>query len=76
VNTTAIAIQNGESIGRCTIDFGFVINDRYFVATALGTGSGYAMSCSFNADNQRLDCFRYLATTGAGSVGEIMVLIY
>jgi hypothetical protein len=74
----AITIAGGGSTGRCTIDFGFRINDRYFVATAFTSGVGAAargVSCDWGADDQKLDCFRWNAN-GDGADGKIMVLIY
>jgi hypothetical protein len=74
----AITIANGAGVGRCTLDFGFVVTDRYFVATAFTSGVGAAargVSCDWGADNEKLDCFRWNAA-GDGANGEIMVLIY
>jgi hypothetical protein len=73
-----ITIANGASEGRCTIDFGFRIDDRYFVATAFTSGVGAAsrgVSCDWGADNEKLDCFRW-NDAGTGANGKIMVLIY
>jgi len=73
-----ITIANGASAGRCTIDFGFRIDDRYFVATAFTAGVGAAargVSCDWGADNEKLDCFRW-NDAGSGANGGIMVLIY
>jgi hypothetical protein len=73
-----ITIADGASVGRCTIDFGFQIDDRYFVATALSAGVGgnaRGISCDWGADNEKLDCFRWDAS-GNGANGEIMVLVY
>jgi len=73
-----ITIANGASAGRCTIDFGFRIDDRYFVATAFTAGVGAAargVSCDWGADNEKLNCFRW-NDAGSGANGGIMVLIY
>ncbi len=70
----AISIANGASAGKCTIDFGFKINDRFFTATSLGTDARGA-SCYWGATETKLDCFRW-NETGAGVSGHIMVVIY
>ena len=72
-----IAIADGSSAGRCTIDFGFKISDRYFAATALSSSGGSArgLSCDWGADSEKLDCFRW-NSSGDGANGKIMVVIY
>lgn len=72
-----ITIADGASSGRCTIDFGFRIDDRYFVATALTSDGGGArgISCDWGADNEKLDCFRW-DSGGNGANGKLMVLVY
>lgn len=72
----SITIANGASEGRCTIDFGFKINDRFFTATGLGEGAVRGVSCYWVfASETKLDCFRW-NETGAGTNGHIMVVIY
>lgn len=74
----AITIADGTAEGRCTLDFGFVVNDRYFVATAFTSGIGAAargISCDWGADSEKLECFRWNAA-GDGANGKIMVLVY
>ncbi len=70
----AITIANGASAGRCTIDFGFKINDRFFTATGVGTDARGA-SCYWGATETKLDCFRW-SDAGSGISGQIMVTIY
>lgn len=71
-----ITIANGASEGRCTIDFPFDINDRYWVVTAAHSEPRGA-SCALNSgDNSKLDCIRWRANTGAAVGGPIMVLVY
>lgn len=82
-NTTTAAggitasIATGGGTGLCTIDFGFTITDRYFVATALaGTLSDRAVTCKFTTgQTQKLDCFVWDAS-GTARNELIMVLIY
>ncbi len=69
-----ITIANGASVGRCTIDFGFRIDDRYFVAVPV-VEAARGVSCYWGASNTKLDCFRFDAG-GAGVNGSIMVTIY
>ena len=74
VNATAATIFDGPDQGECVIDFGFRINDRYFVATVqswLARGA----SCSWGGDNEKLECGIW-DTAGNGAAGSIMVLIY
>lgn len=77
VNGAQITIADGPGAGRCVIDFGFQISDRYFVATAFPSDSGTArgISCAWGADNEKLDCFRWDAG-GSGANGQIHVLVY
>ena len=76
VSGVNITITNGSSAGRCTIDFGFQVNDRYFVATAFSSDSGHArgVSCLW-AQTMKLDCFRWDAA-GDGMDGQINILVY
>jgi hypothetical protein len=68
-----ITVAGGASTGLCTLDFGFQIDDRYFVATAT---SGKVVSCTPGATNTKLDCQVNLSTNGAAADGSIMVLVY
>jgi len=70
----AITIANGASTGRCTLDFGFRINDRFFAATAVGNDAR-GVTCTWGGAEAKLDCFRW-NETGAGVSGSIMVTIY
>lgn len=73
VNETTITISNGASEGRCTIDFGFDISDRFWSATAVHTNSGRIATC--NASGSQLICFR-ADENAAGVTGPIIVIIY
>lgn len=72
-----ITIADGSAAGKCILDFGFDIGDRYFSATAFPSdgGSARGLSCTWGADDEKLDCFRWKAD-GSGANGEIMVAIY
>lgn len=70
----AISIAGGASAGKCTLDFGFKINDRFFTATGLGTVVR-GVSCSWGAAETELECFRW-NETGGGINGSLMVVIY
>ena len=65
----------GPGNGRCTIDFGFNISDRYWVAMAVGV-SDYGVACQKGSTNNQLACARWDAATGDGANGAIMVLVY
>jgi hypothetical protein len=75
VNATAIAVTAGSSAGRCTIDFGFDVSDRYIVATAYGTAIARFVTFAPGADNEKWNFYRY-DENGTGQTGNIMVLIY
>jgi len=74
VSSTAISAIVGSGDGECTLDFGFNVSDRFWVATAVGA-SASDVTCQLGNTNRKLDCFRHDAA-GAGSDGEIMVLVY
>jgi hypothetical protein len=75
VNTTAISIINGASVGRCTIDFGFDVTDRYVVALAYGGGVPRIVTYDPGAATDRFDFYRFDAD-GTGQNGNMMVLVY
>lgn len=79
VNSEDIIPSPGLVNGECTLDFGFDISDRFWVATAdmggLAQGA-YGATCMLGNSNDQLVCFRYLASTGVGNDGNIMVLVY
>jgi hypothetical protein len=63
-----------RATGECTIKFGFQVDDRFWVATAVSTGPR-TVTCAPGAIASEIDCDR---RDHLGSVedGEIMVLIY
>ncbi len=75
VDTTAITVTAGSGIGRCTIDFGFQVNDRYIVVTAANVTAARTVTWNSGADNEKLDFFRF-DDAGNGASGDMMVLIY
>jgi hypothetical protein len=75
VNNTAITVTAGASAGECTVDLGFDRSGRFYVATPYGTTAPRMVTVAIGADNQKLNFFRH-DETGAGSTGDIMVLIY
>jgi hypothetical protein len=75
VTTGAMGCICGSSAGQCTIDFGFDISDRFWVATAVDTDDR-GVACELGGNNNQLDCFHWYGSTGAGTDGYIMVLVY
>ena len=75
VTSGGIQCSIGSSDGRCTIDFGFDISDRYWVAMAVDA-SDYGVACELGGPYGELECARFVANTGAGNDGDIMVLVY
>lgn len=79
VNNVTITASPGSVNGSCTIDFGFDLSGRYWVVTADMGGAiqgAFGATCMLGQSNDQLQCFRYLANTGAGWDGNIMVLVY
>jgi hypothetical protein len=70
----AVTIANGAAAGRCTLDFGFDIRYRYWVAMAVSPGARF-VTCDPNADHNKLDCYRF-DEAGNGLNGDIMVTLY
>lgn len=68
-----ITISNGATVGTCVIDFGFQVNDRFFVSQNQGA-SARNVACGATTPNT-LTCFRF-DDTGTGINGNIMVLVY
>jgi predicted outer membrane repeat protein len=75
VNTTALTVINGSSAGRCTVDFGFNVSNRYITALPFGNGVARTVTFVFSSTDNRLDLFRF-DQTESGLNGGIMVLIY
>jgi hypothetical protein len=75
VNTTAITVINGTAPGRCTVDFGFNVSNRYLTATAFGNGVPRIVTYSLGSTDNRLDFFRFDENMN-GLNGGIMILIY
>jgi len=75
VNITPLTVINGASVGRCTVDFGFNVSNRYVTAMAFGNGVVRIVTYVPGSTNNRLDLFR-LDQNGNGVNGGIMILIY
>jgi hypothetical protein len=71
----AVTIANGAAAGRCTLDFGFNISSRYWVATAVGNSPRFVACIPNGASNNKLDCYRF-NEAGNGASGNIMVTLY
>jgi hypothetical protein len=74
VNSTAFTIADGADPGECTIDLGFDVSNRFWVATAV-YNQARIVTCRPGADSQKLDCHRF-RTDGTGRSGLIMLLVY
>jgi hypothetical protein len=74
VNSNSITIISGPSAGRCTIDFNFTINDRFWSASSYGLVA-QGVSCQQGTSTDRLDCYRW-STAPTGVDGSIMVVVY
>ena len=76
VNDSAITITDGTVSGRCTIDFGFDISQRFWTTTAVFGGASRIVSCDKDVnDNEKLNCIR-TSPDGAGLNGGIMVSLH
>jgi hypothetical protein len=69
-----ISVSSGGGTGSCIIDFGFQVNDRFWVATA-GSAAARIVTCVPGAANDRITCYRY-DHQGAVENGYIMVMVY
>ena len=76
VNTAAITVAGLGSAGQCEINFGFQMNDRYYVGTAINDAAARVVTVwSAPANNQRLNV-RRTDMVGTGVDGNIMVVVY
>ena len=75
-SSNTITIANGASVGKCTIDFNFAINDRFWVATSAEGDWPRAVSCELGSSNDKLDCAHWNTVTGTGFDGPIMIVVY
>ena len=75
VNTTAITVINGAGAGRCTIDFGFNVSNRYISALPFGNASPRTVTFVYGSTDNRLDFFRF-DQNGSGLDGGTMILVY
>jgi hypothetical protein len=73
-SSSTVSCSIGPSEGKCILDFGFDISDRFWVAMADGGGDD-GVSCVLGGSNDQLDCSRWDASSGAED-GYIMVLVY
>jgi len=74
VNDETIWIANGSGPGRCQINFGFEISDRYIVATAAGVDEARGVTVG-DAIGHATSFFRW-DDDGFGQNGLIYVLVY
>jgi len=75
VNTTPITVIDGSGLGRCTLDFGFDVSNRYISAVAFGNGVPRIVTYVYGSTDNRLDFFRFDGN-GGGINGGINILIY
>jgi hypothetical protein len=73
VTGAGVTIANGATDGECTLDFGFDISNRYWVAS-LPTNGSRIINCTLNGTN-KLNCYRF-SDAGSGVGGTIMVMVY
>jgi hypothetical protein len=75
VTGAGVTIADGAAAGECTLDFGFDISNRYWVASA-PTNASRIVNCTLNAtNNNKLNCYRF-DNGGSGFSGTIMVMVY
>jgi hypothetical protein len=75
VTTDTITCSPGPGDGRCYIDFGFVLTERYWVATANGQSKFGATCFIDDTKKDQLNCGRW-DYLGNYKDGPIMVLVY
>ena len=69
-----ITVSSAGGTGSCIIDFGFQVDDRFWVATA-GSAAARFVSCVPGASSNRIACYRF-DHAGNGENGPIMVMVY
>jgi hypothetical protein len=69
-----ITVSSAGGTGSCIIDFGFQVDDRFWVATA-GSAAARFVSCVPGASANRITCYRF-DYKGSGENGYIMVMVY
>ncbi|NKQ36352.1 MAG: hypothetical protein HF973_12135 [Chloroflexi bacterium] len=74
VNSNSILTSQGPA-GRCTIDFGFDLSNRFWSATAVDTGEGSIVTCTTIIANTWLSCAR-VDPDGNLLTGDIIVIVY
>ncbi len=74
VNAATITVIDGTGLGRCTVDFGFDVSNRYVTAMSLDSGARI-VTFSAGLTISQLNLFRY-NLSGLGVDGAIMILIY
>jgi len=74
VNNLAINVT-GTAAGQCTIDFGFNVFDRYYVATSTSSGARFVSCYTAIGQPEELYCRNWDAA-GVAQDGGIMVLVY
>jgi hypothetical protein len=75
VNTTPITVIDGAGEGRCTVDFGFNVSNRYVTTMAFGNAAARTVTFVYGSTDNKLDFFRF-DQNGAGLDGGIMIMIY
>jgi len=74
-NVNADPITIGPDGVRCTIDFGFDISDRFWVATVVDSNDR-GVSCELGSSDTYLYCASWRGSDGVHVEGDIMVLLY
>jgi hypothetical protein len=74
-NVGGTIVVTGTATGQCTIDFGFDVFDRYYVATSASSAARFVSCYTSIGSPNELYCRNWDAA-GIGQDGAIMVLIY
>jgi hypothetical protein len=74
-NVGGTVVVTGTASGQCTINFGFNVYNRYFVATSASSVARF-VSCYTSVGNQNELYCRNWDANGVNQDGAIMVLIY
>jgi hypothetical protein len=76
VNNAAITISNGPSLGICTIDFGFQVDDRYIIAAATHPDVQLGVTVLTASGNTARFVVWHAAADAAKVGGDIYVVVY
>ena len=74
-NVGGTIVVTGTAVGQCTINLGFDVFDRFYVATSASNAARFVSCYTIISSQNELYCRNWDAA-GAGQDGAIMVMVY